>query len=316
MSKKKTGTGTRMSNEPEEMVGDAAISLPVIELALDKIRVDESKNLRRFAPDAKAINELAESIKQEGLLQPVIVRPIEVNGDGAEYELVAGFRRMQALRVNQSESVSARVVGGTSDNKIINLTENRMRAELSPMDAAHAASELVASGMKKQDVGKAFGKSPAWTTRVLKFLTLRPAIQKQIHEGEIAFRVAIVLPDLTEEKQDALLSDIAKRDKDGDSATEKATKAKSATGKKGKQGRKKKKAKKLAADPAVKEAAKYKKIHVSVVKAHSQLCDKVKKAKKKATEKDKAMVTVLGALRGCLDGKPLEKFTAAVGKLL
>jgi ParB family chromosome partitioning protein len=319
-----------MSNEPED-VGQVEVeitktSLPVIELALDKIRVDESKNLRRFSPDAKSINELAESIKTEGLLQPVIVRPIEVNGDGCEYELVAGFRRMEAMKVNEAPVVMARVLGATADatgNKITNLTENRMRAELSYMDQAHAAKELLDAGMKRQDIAKAFGKSPAWATRILKFLELRPKIQKLIHEGKVPFRAAAIMPDLSEEKQDELLTEIERQEKGTPSASEKVDRAsqkrkarKKKVAKKVAAKAKKLVAKKLAADPRIKEGEKFKAILLAVVKAHSALADKVKKAKKKATEKDKAMVPVLGALRGYLSGKPLKVFTSAVGKLL
>lgn len=318
-----------MSNEPEEMVSEST-SLPVIELALDSIRVDETKNLRRFNPDAKSLEELAASIKAQGLLQPVVVRALtetETNGSGETHELKAGYRRMQALRLNGTVSVRATVLpSGTSGiiaDKLVNLAENRERAELSYMDQAHAAKELLDAGMKKQDIAKAFGKSPAWATRILKFLELRPHIQKLIHTGKVPFRAAVIMPDLSEEKQDKLLSDIEDREKEGPSATEKVEKANQK-----RKNRKKKVAKKIkakakrvakkiaAADPRIKEAEKFKGMQLQVVKAHSALSDKVRKAKKKATAKDKVMVPVLGALRGYLSGKPLNAFTAAVGKLL
>jgi ParB-like chromosome segregation protein Spo0J len=236
---------------------------------------------------------------------------------------------MQAMKVNDAVVVMARVMpwgplsGDTTDNKIINLTENRMRAELSYMDQAHAAKELLDAGMKKQDIAAAFGKSPAWATRILKFLELRPAIQKLIHTGKVPFRAAVIMPDLTEEKQDALILEIEEREKGAPSATEKVERAsqkrkarKKKTAKKVAAKAKKIAAKKIAADPRIKDGEKFKAIQLAVVKAHSALSDKVRKAKKKATAKDKALVPVLGALRGYLSGKPLKVFTAAVGKLV
>ncbi len=331
-TKKKTGSGVkgkRMSNEPEEMTG-GGISLPVIELALDAIRVDETKNLRRFNPDAKSVQELADSIKSQGLLQPVVVRALSAestNGSGETHELKAGYRRMQALRLNGAETVRATVLPELSQyaevnaisDKLINLAENRVRAELSYMDQAHAAKELLDAGMKRQDIAKTFGKSPAWATRILKFLELRPSIQKLIHEGKVPFRAAAVMPDLSEEKQDALVIQIQQSEKEGPSATDKVERAsqkrktrKKKIAKKVAAKAKKIAAKKIAADPRVKDGEKFKAIQLAVVKSHASLSDKVRKAKKKATEKDKAMVKVLGALRGYLGGKPLSYFTVAL----
>jgi ParB family chromosome partitioning protein len=300
-------------------------------LALDKIRVDESKNLRRFSPDAKSIGELAESIKSKGLLQPVIVRPITINGDGCEYELVAGFRRMEAVKLNESPVVLARVLSfGSIDegvhslqNKLTNLTENRERAELSYMDQAHAAKELLDAGMKRQDIAKAFGKSPAWATRILKFLELRPKIQKLIHEGKVPFRAAAIMPDLSEEKQDELLTEIERQEKGTPSASEKVDRAsqkrkarKKKVAKKVAAKAKKLVAKKLAADPRIKEGEKFKVICKSITEAHAKLRESMHKSTKKVTARDKALFSVLGALRGYLSGKPLKVFTSAVGKLL
>jgi ParB-like chromosome segregation protein Spo0J len=238
---------------------------------------------------------------------------------------------MEAVKLNESPVVLARVLSfGSIDegvhslqNKLTNLTENRERAELSYMDQAHAAKELLDAGMKRQDIAKAFGKSPAWATRILKFLELRPKIQKLIHEGKVPFRAAAIMPDLSEEKQDELLTEIERQEKGTPSASEKVDRAsqkrkarKKKVAKKVAAKAKKLVAKKLAADPRIKEGEKFKVICKSITEAHAKLRESMHKSTKKVTARDKALFSVLGALRGYLSGKPLKVFTSAVGKLL
>lgn len=235
------------------------VQLPVIQLALDKIKVDESKNLRRFNPDAKAIQDLAQDIKKNKMLSPVLVRVL--NGDG-EYELVAGFQRMKAIQYLNDNgetigAVSASVVEIDADevpeapaegteapktvsasairSKLLNLAENMRRNELSYIDAAYGIKDLMDAGMTAGDVAKEFKKSGAWVSYTRKFLDLRPEVQKRIHEGKINFRLARTLIDLTEEEQDAAITQADAGDLGGAGAT--AGKAKRAKGKKNKRGR-------------------------------------------------------------------------------
>ena len=222
------------------------VKLPVIQLALDKIRVDEAKNLRRFSPDAKSVEELALDIRDNGMINPVLVRryiPAEGEVTDAEYELVAGYQRMKAVGyLNEKgtpvDSVSASVVEVAADDnkrgKILNLKENLRRSEISYIDAAYAVKELQEAGMTGGDIAKEFKKSGAWISYISKMLTLRPEIQKKIHSGEINFRLAKALPDMTEEEQDEALEDM----KAGATGSEVARKAKAKKPRKNKRGRK------------------------------------------------------------------------------
>ncbi len=127
-----------MSKKSQETPAFTDVKLPVISLALDKIKVDEAKNLRRFNPDSKSVEELALDIRDNGMINPVLVKRIPVSElDAAgpqEFELVAGYQRMKALAfLNDNgtnvDSVSASVVDVMEDNpkrsKILNLKNGR-----------------------------------------------------------------------------------------------------------------------------------------------------------------------------------------------
>jgi ParB family chromosome partitioning protein len=211
------------------------VQLPVISLTLDKIKVDEAKNLRRFEPNARSVEELATDILANGMINPVLVRKL-LEG---EYELVAGYQRMKALAHlnttgNKIDKVQASVVEVAEDSphrtKILNLMENLRRNELSYIDAAYAIKDLQDAGMTNTDIAKEFKKSGAWVSYISKMLTLRPDIQKKIHEGKINFRLARTLPDLSVEEQDEAIS--------ADNPEKAASKSKKAKPRKNKRGRK------------------------------------------------------------------------------
>lgn len=244
----------------KQSVENINVELPVVQLALDKILVDESRNLRRFNPDPKSVMELANSIKANKLINPVLVRVIGEPMTGQEFThiLVAGYQRMKALRylndngykvetVSASElpveEVTAPVEGeevksnvNSAHSKLLNLKENLERSEISYIDSAFAIKELMESGMTQSDIAKEFKKSGAWVSYVVKLLTLRADIQKKIHDGKITWRVARTLPDLTPEEQDEAIAAIDAGDKAGAKASIKKSKEKK--GRKNKRGRK------------------------------------------------------------------------------
>jgi ParB/RepB/Spo0J family partition protein len=224
------------------------VKLPVISLALERIRVDETKNLRRFNPDAKSVEELALDIRENGMLNPVLVKKL-VHLEGTEvtdhdFELVAGYQRMKAVGYlndngNKIDSVSASVVEVPEDSanrrsKILNLKENLRRSDISYIDAAYAIKELQDSGMTAGEIAKEFKKSGAWVSYVSKMLNLRAEVQKKIHSGVINFRLAKTLPDMTEEEQDTAISEVEK----GSTGSGVASRAKAKKPRKNKRGKK------------------------------------------------------------------------------
>lgn len=278
----------RVSNEPEEMQSQARVEGPVVELTLDKLRVEEGRNLRKFPPSPQSIRDLANSILAQGLINPVIVYAVPENGDGATHQLDAGYQRVRALKLLAEEgnpvAIRATVITGPSEG--INLDENLQRMNLSPMDRAYILKEKVDAGMAKGAAGKLLGLSPASVTRLLRLTELRKEIQDKIHRGLVSARVSMVLPELAEKEQDELLADL---EKPGESASTKATKAKSKKGRKGKQGRKK--AKVSGADVEVLSAA-----------VESQV-ETIKATEGKIVAADKKALELYACLRGFLSGK-------------
>lgn len=232
-----------MAKKTAEM--SAKVALPVIEMALNRIKVDEGKNLRRFPPNAKELQELTDSIEKRGLIHPMTVRPLPADEvvEGVDHELVAGYQRWKAIQTLISkglvlETIPVTVKDSTdAETRSTNLDENHVRTGTSYIDDAYAIREMQEKdGLTKADIAKRMRKSGAWVGYVEKLLSLRAEVQKKIHEGKISWRVARDLPDLNEEEQDAAIALAEKGDKAGAAASSK--KAKAGKEKKSKRGRK------------------------------------------------------------------------------
>lgn len=249
----------RVSNEPEEMVTGGVVTT----LALDRIKVNEEENLRRYDP--KKIKGLAASIVKNGLLQNLIVSEIpeaELNGGGFTHQLRAAYRRQAALRLIEDlpfnergrapslETVPVVVIPADMDPASVNMTENGQREEVDYISKANGAAKRIAEGVAAgrpktevlKDVAEDLGTTPGVVHVYLSMLALRPEIQKRAAAGEIPYRLLRVLPDLNEEQQDAALVDLENVSKGlstVEQVADKAAKGKVKKNKKG-QGRKKK----------------------------------------------------------------------------
>ena len=150
---------------------------------LRDIAIDEIKpNARqpRTAIDDDALGELAASIRSVGLLQPVVVRPV----DGG-YELVAGERRWRACRLAGLTRVPA-IIRETGDDQMLRdaLIENLQRVDLNPLEEAAAFRQLVDDfGATHEEIADRVGKSRAAVTNSLRLLQLSPDVQQRIAAG-------------------------------------------------------------------------------------------------------------------------------------
>lgn len=153
--------------------------------------------------DQEHINELASSIKENGLLQPISVRP---HGDG--YQIIAGERRFRAMKQLGYEHVPA-IVHNVNDEQAHRLAiiENVNRVDMRPSETAKAYRALMDRGMSTEEVAKAVGKSPAHVEQHLSLLTMAPHLQKAVDEGHIPASVVHSMSKLSAKGQE----DVAER---------------------------------------------------------------------------------------------------------
>ncbi len=142
----------------------------------------------RFQPrghfDEEALSQLADSIREVGVLQPVLVRPA---GDG-EYELIAGERRWRAARRVGLQTIPA-LVRETDDAAALEqaLVENLHRDGLNPLEEAAAYQQLIEDfGLTHDEVAARVGRSRATVSNTLRLMQLPPAIQKSVQERKIS----------------------------------------------------------------------------------------------------------------------------------
>lgn len=147
-----------------------------------------------FAPEQ--LEELADSLRRIGMLQPVLVRPLE---DG-RFELVAGERRVRAARLAGLAEVPA-VVRHTEDSELLTeaLVENLHRVDLNPLEEAVAYQQLLEDfGLTHTGLAERLGRSRPAITNALRLLGLTPELQRRVAEGALRpghARALLAVPD-------------------------------------------------------------------------------------------------------------------------
>jgi ParB family transcriptional regulator, chromosome partitioning protein len=139
----------------------------------------------RQTVDPAALEELVSSIKQAGLLQPVVVR--RANGGGG-YELIAGERRLRACQQLGWERIPA-VQRDADDRTLLTLAliENLQRDDLSPVDEARGYERLIAEfNLAQQDVADAVGRDRSTVANALRLLKLPEIVLQMLHEGNLS----------------------------------------------------------------------------------------------------------------------------------
>jgi len=162
-----------------------ASGLNAKKIALDLI--DEPKGVVRLEIDCQEIEDLAESIDEVGLLQPIVVRP-----DEKRFEIIFGHRRYLAHEFLKRRDIAC-IVRVLSDVEcaIMRGTENLQRVNLSPIEEAAIYADLRDNhGLKHDQIGKKFGKSAGVVKRRLDLLKMPPQLQKAVHSKTINYSVA------------------------------------------------------------------------------------------------------------------------------
>jgi ParB family chromosome partitioning protein len=150
------------------------------QIPVDRIRTNPDQPRTRF--DDESLEELADSLKEVGLLQPIVVT---VSGD--DYVLIAGERRWRAAKRAGLNSIPA-VVRETSGRSTLveALVENVQRQDLTPLEEAHAYQQLLENyGMNQEEVATRVGKSRPAISNTLRLLQLPDEIQEMVDSGEL-----------------------------------------------------------------------------------------------------------------------------------
>lgn len=159
--------------------------------------------------DRARIEELAESIREHGLLQPIVVRPIEEN----MYEIIAGERRFRALQMNQMTEAEVLVRHlDDEETAVVALIENIQRENLSAVEEAEAYKKLLAfEGITQAELAKSVGKSQSFIANKLRLLKLTPCVLQAIRDHQITERHGRALVGLSAERQEEMLALIVKQ---------------------------------------------------------------------------------------------------------
>ena len=155
-----------------------------VTISIAALKPSPSQPRRLF--DKNSINELAESIKSKGLVQPILVRPSKT--DENSYEIIAGERRWRAAQIAQLHEIPA-VINNLDDVEelVIAIIENIQRSDLSPIEEAAGYKRLIDNHGHTQEVlSEIVGKSRSHIANILRLLTLPQSIQDMISEGKIS----------------------------------------------------------------------------------------------------------------------------------
>lgn len=171
-------------------------------VSIDKINPNPNQPRTHF--NETLLNELADSIRENGVLQPLLVRK---KGEG--YEIIAGERRYQASKIAGLEELPV-IVKEVDDQKMLELAliENLQRSDLNPIEEAKGYRQLIkASGMTQEALSKAVSKSRSGITNSLRLLDLPEPVQQYLFDGRLTAGHARAILAVPYEEQRIKLAD-------------------------------------------------------------------------------------------------------------
>jgi ParB family chromosome partitioning protein len=178
------GLSSLMGEVSENKSEDLNVNNSETTISISKLRPSPIQPRRIF--DKVSINELAESIKSKGLVQPILVRPSKNNP--GDYEIIAGERRWRAAQVAQIHYLPA-VIRELNDTESLEIAiiENVQRADLSPIEEATGYKKLMDNHGHTQEVlSEIVGKSRSHVANIVRLLSLPISIQDMISQGKIS----------------------------------------------------------------------------------------------------------------------------------
>ncbi|MEZ5403772.1 MAG: ParB/RepB/Spo0J family partition protein [Bryobacteraceae bacterium] len=187
---------------PAEPIGDESAPAATTALAIDEI--DPNPLQPRSIFQENRLRELADSIRANGIIQPIIVRRRE-----SRYELIAGERRWRAARLAGLEQVPV-VVQDLADEKLleVSLIENIQREDLNPIEVATAYDRLAREhNISHEEIGRRTGKDRATITNMIRLLKLPPEVQILLAEHRLSMGHARAILGLADPEQQRHLAD-------------------------------------------------------------------------------------------------------------
>jgi ParB family chromosome partitioning protein len=154
-----------------------------IQLPIDQIKPGPLNPRKSFAPSE--LEELANSIREKGLVQPLVVRPMD---DGTHYEIVAGERRWRAAQLAGLHRVAV-IIRPLTDQEALELAiiENVQRTDLNAIEEASGYHELIGRfGYTQDELSQIIGKSRSHLSNMLRLLKLPDGVQKLVREGDLS----------------------------------------------------------------------------------------------------------------------------------
>ena len=183
-------------NSIEQAVYETATKEEIIEINVDELRANPYQPRKVF--NDEALNDLAESIKEHGVFQPIIVKK-SIKG----YEIIAGERRVRASKLAGLEKIPA-IIRNLNDEQMmeIALLENLQRENLSAIEEAIAYKSMIEKlSLTQEQLSKKVGKSRSHITNILGLLRLPKEVQKMVANNQISMGHARVLSKLEDDEK-------------------------------------------------------------------------------------------------------------------
>ena len=195
------GLGALLGDDVMKTESSGSLSLPI-----SQVETCSSQPRKRF--DDESLQELADSISQHGIIQPLTVRKLS----SGYYQIIAGERRWRAARLAGLQEIPVIVIEA-DDRKAAELAmiENLQREDLNPMEEAAGFQSLIESyHMTQEEAAQRVGKSRSAVTNALRLLGLMPSVRKLVEEGKLSAGHARALvplsPSLQESAANAIVS--------------------------------------------------------------------------------------------------------------